>query len=260
MPDDDRAARRGGRRAVEVTALPPGRELPTETEKWIVDGLVATMPGLRARQLFTLRRDMLTEADYIVVGVDRERDRVVSLLTSHWAELPSGRSCLHVMIQFVGDAYRNGRVFGESWSVHFARLLADGHRFPEVIALKTYNPVVHCAMSAFSGHPDITMYPDLSGGNDSGRAAPAAEVAAVLAPGAPFDAARGVIRGIGRPLDLYRERPTSHDLAANAYFERHAAPGDRVLCMLHVPTAEGAHAILAALGVPLPSDLGGGRR
>ncbi|MEU6890865.1 hypothetical protein ABZ934_03560 [Streptomyces sp. NPDC046557] len=252
MPDDDGAARRDGRRGVEVTALPPGRELPGETEKWIVDGLVETMPGLQARQLFTFRRDMLTEADYIVVGVDRERDRVVSLLTSHWAEIPSGRSCLHVMIQFVGDAYRNGPVFGQSWSVHFARLLAEGRPFPEVIALKTYNPVVHCAMSAFSGHPDIDMYPDLAGEDDS-QAALAAEVAAVLAPGAPFDVARGVIRGIGRPRDLYRERPTSYVPEANAYFERHAAPGDRVLCLLHAPTRDGAHAILTALGLPLPS-------
>jgi len=249
---DDRARRTGGRREVEVTALPPGRELTTETEKWIVDGLVLAMPGLRTRQLFTLRRDMLTEADYVIAGVDRGRDRVVSLLTSRWAELPSGRPCLHIMIQFVGDAYRGGAVFKESWALHFARLLAEGRPFPEVIALKTYNPVVHCAMSAFSGHPDITMYPDLTG-EDTGRAELAAEVAQALAPGAPFDAALGVVPGLGRPRDLYRERPLSHVPAANRYFDEHTRPGDRVLCLLDVPTREGAHAILTALGVPLPS-------
>ncbi|WP_329463103.1 hypothetical protein [Streptomyces sp. NBC_01431] len=252
MADDDRATRPDGRQGVEVLALPPGRELPTETEKWIVDGLVLAMPGLQTRQLFTLRRDMLTKADYVVVGVDRERDRVVSLLTSRWTEIPSGRPCLHIMIQFVGDTYRNGAVFKESWALHFARLLAEGRPFPEVIALKTYNPVVHCAMSAFSGHPDISMYPDLAGEDDS-RAALAAEVAASLAPGAAFDPAHGVVPGIGRPLDLYRERPLSHVPEANRYFADHAEPGDRVLCLLHVPTQAGAHAILTALGVPLPS-------
>ncbi|MEU5302603.1 hypothetical protein ACH4YO_27425 [Streptomyces noursei] len=252
MADDDRAMRPDGRRGVEILTLPPGRDLPTETEKRIVDGLVLAMPGLRTRQLFTLRRDMLTQADYVVVGVDRERDRVVALLTSRWAELPSGRTCLHIMIQFVGDAYRNGAVFKESWAAHFARLLADGRPFPEVIALKTYNPVVHCAMSAFSGHPDISMYPDLAGKDDS-QAALAAEVAEALAPGAAFDPARGVVPGIGRPLDLYRERPLSHVPDANRYFAEHTEPGDRVLCLLHVPTQAGAHAILTALGVPLPS-------
>ncbi|WRZ90439.1 hypothetical protein OHB54_15990 [Streptomyces sp. NBC_01007] len=252
MADDDRATRPGGRPGVEVLTLPPGRELPTETEKWIVDGLVLAMPGLHTRQLFTLRREMLTDADHVVVGVDRERDRVVSLLTSRWAEIPSGRPCLHIMIQFVGDAYRGAAVFKESWALHFARLLAEGRPFPEVIALKTYNPVVHCAMSAFSGHPDISMYPDLAGKDDSQEAL-AAEVAGALAPRAAFDPARGVVPGIGRPLDLYRERPLSHVPEANRYFAEHTEPGDRVLCLLHVPTQAGAHAILTALGVPLPS-------
>ncbi|WP_093798654.1 hypothetical protein [Streptomyces sp. Wb2n-11] len=252
MADDDRATRPDGRQRVEVLTLPPGRELPTETEKWIVDGLVLAMPGLHTRQLFTLRRDMLTEADHVVIGVDRQRDRVVALLTSRWAEIPSGRPCLHIMIQFVGDAYRNGAIFKESWARHFARLLADGRPFPEVIALKTYNPVVHCAMSAFSGHPDVSMYPDLAGKDDS-QAALAAEVSEALAPGAAFDPVRGVVPGIGRPVDLYRERPLSHVPEANRYFAEHAEPGDRVLCLLHVPTQAGAHSILTALGLPLSS-------
>ncbi len=252
MVCEDGAGGPDGRRGVEVTALPPGRELATGTEKWIVDGLVLAMPGLRARQLFTLRRDMLTQADYIIAGVDRDHDRVVSLLTSRWAELPSGRPCLHIMIQFVGDAYRSGILFKESWALHFRRLLAEGRPFPEVIALKTYNPVVHCAMSAFSGHPDITMYPDLAG-KDTGRAELAAEVAGALAPGARFDADHGVVPGLGRPRDLYRERPLSRLAAANQYFAQHTRPGDRVLCLLDVPTRAGAHAILTALGVPLPS-------
>ncbi|MEV6021169.1 MULTISPECIES: hypothetical protein [unclassified Streptomyces] len=252
MADDDRATRPGGRSGVEVLTLPPGRDLPTATEKWIVDGLVLAMPGLHTRQLFTLRREMLTDADHVVVGVDRERDRVVSLLTSRWAGIPSGRPCLHIMIQFVGDAYRGATVFRESWALHFERLLAEGRPFPEVIALKTYNPVVHCAMAAFAGHPDISMYPDLAGKDDSQEAL-AAEVAAALAPRAAFDPARGVLPGIGRPLDLYRERPLSHAPEANRYFAEHTEPGDRVLCLLHVPTPAGAHAILTALGVPEPS-------
>ncbi|GAA3044101.1 hypothetical protein GCM10020000_24530 [Streptomyces olivoverticillatus] len=172
-PGTPGAARAAGQPGAEVLALPPGRLLPPATERWIVDGLVTAMPDLRARELFAERRDMLTEADYVVAAVDRERDAVVALLTSRWAALPSGRSCLHVMTQFVGDAYRHGALFAASWAAHFRGLLADGHAFPEVIALKTYNPVVHCAMAAFAGHPDIRMYPDLTGGPTSrGRPAP----------------------------------------------------------------------------------------
>ncbi|GAA0477330.1 hypothetical protein GCM10009544_44140 [Streptomyces stramineus] len=237
---------------MEVRALPPGRELDPATERWIVDGLVEAMPDLRARELFAERRDMLTEAEYVVLGVDRERDAVVSLLTSRWAKLPSGRTALHVMTQFVGDAYRHGAIFGHSWTAHFTRLLADGGPFPEVIALKTYNPVAYCAMHAFSAHPEISMYPDPAGAPAPAARALAAEVAEALAPGHPFDAGRGVLPGIGRPVDLYRQRPTSSAEAVNAYFAAHLAPGDRMLCVLHAPTAAGRRAVLAALGIPPP--------
>ena len=251
-PTERPARSAAGRRSEEVLALPPGPELPLATQEWIVDGLVDSMPGLRTRELFTHRRDMLTTADYVIAAVDRRRDTVAGLLTSRRTELPSGLSCLHVMIQFIGDEYRHGPLFGQSWTEHFTRLLADGHPFPEVIALKTYNPVVHCAMSAFSGHPEITMYPDLGKENGS-RASLAAEVASALSPAAPFDPVRGVLRGIGVPVDLYREEPLCSLPAANEFFAASARPGDRVLCILHAPTPSGQHAILSALGVPLPA-------
>lgn len=250
-PGTPGAARAAGRPGAEVLALPPGRLLPPATERWIVDGLVTAMPDLRARELFAERRDMLTEADYVVAAVDRERDAVVALLTSRWAALPSGRSCLHVMTQFVGDAYRHGALFAASWAAHFRGLLADGHAFPEVIALKTYNPVVHCAMAAFAGHPDIRMYPDLTGAPRTPDPL-AAEVAEALVPGHPFDAVQGVFPGIGRPRDLYRKRPLSSVPAVNAHFAARLEPADRLLCMLHVPTEAGRHAILTALGVRPP--------
>ncbi|MEU4210788.1 hypothetical protein AB0F13_12480 [Streptomyces sp. NPDC026206] len=240
-----------GRRGAEVLALPPGRELRPETERWIVDGLVEAMPGLRARELFALRRDMLAEAGYIVVAVDPQRDAVVALLTSRWVPLPSGRPCLHVMTQFVGDAYRHGAIFGRSWAAHFARLLAEGRPFPEVIALKTYNPVVHCAMNAFAVHPGVRLYPDLTGAHDAALPL-VTEVAGAVAPGHPFDAGRCVFPGAGRPVDLYRERPLSSAEAANAYFGRHLVPGDRMLCVLHAPTPAGQHGILTALGLARP--------
>jgi len=53
-------------------------------------------------------------------------------------------------------------------------------------------------------------------------------------------------------VDLYRERPLSSAPEVNDYFGRHLRPGDRALCMLHVPTPAGQHAILSALGVAEP--------
>jgi hypothetical protein len=228
---------------LEVFCLPSGTR-STDTTEWLVTGLVAALPGLKLRELFELRRDMLLDADFLVAAVDRSRDQIVGLLTSRLVELPPEREFLHIMVQFVGDGYRQGRVFRRSWASHFTRLLAERGRFPEIIVLKTYNPVAYCAMRAFSRHPEIGFYPA-----DAGLRALAAEIAGTVSPDHPFDPETGVISGVGVPVDLYTERPLSSVPEANDYFARHLRPGDRALCVLHVPTPAGQHAILSALGV-----------
>ncbi len=233
-----------------VRCLPSGRRLPADTVEWLVAGLVDALPSLKMRELFELRRDMLTDADYIVATVDTSRDQVVGLLTSRWVTLPSRTPCLHVMVQFVGEKYRHGTVFRRSWSRHFSLLLAEGRPFPDVLALKTYNPVAYCAMLAFSGHPDVGFFPGGGTAPEAGLRRLAAEVAATVSPGHAFDPETGVISGVGVPTDLYPALPVSTMAAVNEHFARNVRPGDRVLCLLHVPTSEGCNSILAALGLP----------
>ncbi|MYS19381.1 hypothetical protein GA0115240_107715 [Streptomyces sp. DvalAA-14] len=234
-----------------LRALPPGRELSPATERWLIAGLVAALPDLRVRRLFELRHDMITDAEQLVCAVDPDSNRAVGLLAAYWTELASGRSCLHVTVQFIGDSYRHGSIFRRSWAELFTRLRDDGHGFPDVVALKTYNPVVHCAMSAFGAHPDIALYPALDPRTETAPVDPrlVAEAARAVAPGARLDADRGVIRGIGLPLDLYRRRPVSSVADVDAYFGANLAPGDRILCLLHFRTPAGKQAVLTALGV-----------
>lgn len=214
-------------------------------------GLAETLPDLRMPELFRLRPDLLDGADYLVAATDTATDRVVGVLASRWLELPSGRPCLHILVQFVGAAYRGGSIFRRSWALHFAELLAEGHEFPEVLALKTYNPVAYCAMRAFSGHPQAAFHPQPAGpaASPPQLRALAVEVAAAVAPGEPFDAEAGTLRGIGVPHDLYPRIPACSEPAVSDYFARTVRPGDRVLCVLHVTTAAARQAILAALGL-----------
>ena len=55
MADEDGATRPDGRPRVEVLALPPGRELRTETEKWIVRRAFFVYGWLRAAFRYTAR-------------------------------------------------------------------------------------------------------------------------------------------------------------------------------------------------------------
>lgn len=249
MPDDSAAGPVTD--PVSVIRLPTRPRLSAEDSEWVAAGLVAAMPGLRMRELLTVRPDLLADADYLVAAVDVRIDRVVGVLASQWAALPSGRPCLHIQVQFVGDAYRSGSIFRRSWALHFAELVAEGHDFPEVVVLKTYNPVAYCAINAFSGHPEIAFYPAPAGPptGDPELGALAAEVARTIAPRHRFDPATGVIHGVGNPRDLYAELPSCSVQPVNDYFTRSTHPGDRVLCVLHVPTRAGRQAILAALGL-----------
>lgn len=214
-------------------------------------GLAETLPDLRMRELFRLRPGLLDRADYLVAATDTAADRVVGVLASRWLELPSGRPCLHILVQFVGAAYRGGSIFRRSWALHFAELLAEGHEFPEVLVLKTYNPVAYCAMHAFSRHPDAGFHPQPEGPAASSPQlrSLAIEVAAAVAPGEPFDAEAGVLRGIGVPRDLYPRIPACSEPAVSDYFARTVRPGDRVQCVLHVPTVAARQSILAALAL-----------
>lgn len=232
---------------LRVTTLHGPGDLTPQTEEWLTAGLTAALPGLRMRSLFQARMDMFREADLITVTVDGET--IVGVLSSRWCQLSLGPRFLHVTTQFVADTYRHGAVFRRSWYSHFADLLRDGSEFPSLIVLKTYNPIVYCAMRTFTAAPRTAIYPPISAAQDEALLATADEVARTVAPGRMFDRPTGVIRSAGSPADLYPEMPRSRDGTVNDYFATVLQPGDRILCLLSVPDQQGAQAILHAFGL-----------
>lgn len=257
IPLDDAIAAGLGLREAEPGGLKVGSlaraDLTADREQWLVGSLIAELPHLKMAQLFACRRDMFRDADLITVAVDDSR--AVGVLTSAWVTLPSGARLLHVLTQFVGERYQAGQThaFRLSWSDHLRNLVRGAADFPRLLALKTYNPVAYCAMRAFTRIPGVTIYPDPNVAVQASRAKElATQVAAQVATGLPFDAATGVLRGIGRPVDLYPELPSSSREEVNLYFAAVTRPGDRVLTLLEVPSDLQAAAILSAFGVSGP--------
>ncbi|CAO5149949.1 N-acetyltransferase domain-containing protein [Frankia sp. AiPs1] len=215
-------------------------------DRWLRTGLASALPDLRMNALFDIRPGLLRESQHLVVGVERASGTPVSALGASWATTASGRPFLHIGIQFVAAELRGGQAFATSWLALLEEVAATGG-FPYLAALRTYNPVAYCAMRAYGRLPGAAMYPAIgtaSGDPDAQVVALAGEIAAALAPGAPFDPASGGIAGIGVPRDLYRVRPQGDDAEVNAHFERHAEPGDRILCMVRIPE-ETVDAIMA---------------
>jgi hypothetical protein len=237
--------------AVETISLRCPGDLTAEVEQWLTSGLIDSLPSMKMRELFAARLDMFRDADLITVAVDG--GAVVGALSSRWSTLPSGSAFLHVTTQFVAETHRHGEVFRKSWRTHFSTLLGRGDAFPRLIVLKTYNPVVYCAMRSFTGASGVTMYPAIGASATASAGAGLTEVAALIAtavaPGHDFEPSTGVLRSAGWPADLYPRLPLSRDLAVNSYFAEHTRPGDRVLCVLDIPTTAGADMILHAFGV-----------
>ena len=239
-----------GTGTLEFSSLVPNRALPADVEESITAGLIAALPTLKMGTLFAHRRDMFREADLITLATDMTDRTVVGALSSRWCTTPSGGTFLHILTQFVGERYQGGIAFPRSWGSHFARLYEHWSRFPDLFVLKTYNPIVYCVMRAFTRVPGVTFYPEIRAGRDDPDAAErATEIAKIIAPDHFFDPVSGVIRGIGEPADLYPALPESRNADVNAYFASCARPGDRMLCMLSVPTPEAAGMILEVFGV-----------
>lgn len=234
---------------VEILALRSGRDIGEADRERLLEGLAEALPELRIPELFALRPDILTSADQVLITRDRVTGAAVGLLTARSFRLADGARCLQAMVQFIGGAHRRGSVLRENWA-QVLRTCAAEDGFPDVIALKTYNPVAYCAMRGLGRSEEV--YPALSEPQDQRLAGYAAEIAARVAPDCAFDPRTGVVRGSGVPVNLYRSRPQSADPAADAYFAAHTRPGDRVLCLVRVGSPAGAERIMAGLG-PRPA-------
>jgi len=235
---------------LEISNLVPHRALTADLEDSITAGLIASLPTLKMRTLFAQRRDMFREADLITLATDTTDRTVIGALSSRWCTTPSGGRFLHILTQFVGERYQGGIAFPRSWGSHFAQLYRDWSEFPDLLVLKTYNPVVYCVMRAFTRVPGVTFYPEIRDErHDPGAADRAGGIAKIIAPDHAFDPETGVIRDVGDPPDLYPSLPESRNPKVNEYFALHARPGDRILCMLSVPTADAGGMILDVFGV-----------
>lgn len=241
-PDTD-AAR------VLVRQLEPGEGLSAEDDAWLKRGLAQAMPDLRLDELFRVRPRLFADLEFLVVAEDAATHQALAALGSRWAFTGAGERFLHISVQFVAQSRRGGRLFVGTWQEHLTAVLASGF-FPRLSALKTYNPVAYCAMRAYGRLPGAHMYPELDGRDtNAALAAKARDMARTLAPDHEFDARHGVIRGVGVPRDLYRERPRCDDEAVDAYFAEHVRPGDRLLAVVEVGGSQTEAAVKERFGL-----------
>jgi len=230
-----------------IIELHPARTFDEQTDAWIKAGLSKTVHDLRLEKLFTQRPDIFSQTDYLLVYVDQWRTPS-AVLGACWAHTRSGIEFLHISSQFIANGLRRTRVFVETWLALLERL-AQQDCYPNIFALKTYNPTAYRVMRRYGAEllPGA-IYPNVrSSVQPHGLTEVAKDIAAVLAPTAAFQPAVGRLVGVGQPADLYIVRPHSCDVAVDCYFQKHLRPSDRLLTIVCLEQPENGEAIRAIL-------------
>lgn len=223
-----------------------GGALTDADQASIVDGLTAAMPEFKLREYFHIRTDALRDADHIVTAWSAS-GAVAAILTAKRHTLEDGQPFLHIGMNLIAAPLRRTMLMKHLWRAHFERVASSGG-VPHVLALRTYNPAAYVAMHTFSRVNGAAMYPVLEGRQPTHLQTLARAIASRIAAGRVFHADSGVVEQCGVPIDFYREMPESQKAVVNDYFRRHLRPGDRMLCILEVPTETGVARMLHALG------------
>jgi hypothetical protein len=240
--------------------LAGARPTPAE-ERALQDDVVAAFPEYRLAVYFAERPGVFAHADHVVVARGPEgdegtggpaTDRLVGLLVARWRQGRVGRY-LHVEMNLIATDHQRRGVLGALWRVMLTRLLDEPGGLPDVVAIKTYNPMVYSSLALVARLTGATLYPALDPAATGAELRTlAASVAADLAGHCPFDPATGVLTGASVPPDFYPALPTTNKRDVQGYFVRHVRPGDRLLCVLQLGDAR-VDPVLRRFGVRQPT-------
>lgn len=220
-------------------------DVDADVEERIVAGLTAAMPELRMTAYFEQRRGDLRTYDHMVVATETATGALVGVLASSWRTTADGRRFLHLPLDMIAEGHRGSGLFLTMLAHHWAAVAPTPEAFPSVVALRTYNPLVHVFARSMELVPGVTVYPRTDGEpQDPAMADLATAVAGVVSPEHPFEPDVGVVRGSGVPPDLYPDLPASVGGEVFDYFARHLGPADRILCVARIDGTDAKRGVL----------------
>jgi hypothetical protein len=217
------------------------------------EAVIAAFPEYRLAVYFTVKGDVFGAADHVVVARQEGDGSVLGILTASERSCRVGRF-LHVEMNLITSTYQRRGLLLPLWRIMLTRLVQGPDGFPELFAIKTYNPMVYSSFEVVARLSGASLYPTLpatTGHPDEQPLATdvATEVAATLSPETPFDPATGVLHGAGVPRDFYAALPATNKREVYDYFADHLEPGDRLLILLRFGAGSDHERLLRRLGV-----------
>jgi hypothetical protein len=204
----------------------------------LIANLDAGMDGFGVTQYFQSQPGIFEKYDHLALAIDSETDKVVGLLASCWIETPN-LNFLYLWTAMVSDDYRGTYLFNALMKVFLAGVFSDeSHPFPEVIATKTYNPVVYQILKSWSNNIDgVALYPDLVGTTKGSElASTALTVISNIGKGLGVDIETGVVRNGQASVapDFFPQMDMSRDPVVNTHFKKFLTRNDQILCVMKI--------------------------
>ena len=237
-----------------------GKVYPTSLKQKVIADLKKNMPDYGIEQYFATQAHIFEQADHMAMAVDRKTDEFVSMYAGRWFEQQDIRF-LYIWTAMVGNAYRGRRVYTSTRSVFYNGVCRSRFPFPQLVAMKTYSPLIYTAYAAFSRVQGVTVYPNLY---DMAHPRPelralAGKVAALLCPKQPYDENLSILRGAQAAVapDYHPYMQKTDNAVIWEFFAHNLTRADQVLCLVDIPE-HAREALLERNGWNIADRLGDG--
>jgi len=235
-----------------VESFDQSSRLPEGKRRWIVDTLVPAMPRHEVAQYFRVKHALLNEAAHLSVASQDGLCAGVAALSGH--DLADGRRMAYIETLLVAEAFHQSRTTFRLLSNVFASWSRQESAFPDVVAMRTYNPRTYVLMRKFALEDGATnFYPALSTPNVQHEAT-ATLVAVRVAEGHVFEASSGIVLGgsVGVSNGFWHESPSCGDSKIDTFFYRRMTANDRLLCFVDTSSCRAKYHAMRKLGLPTP--------
>lgn len=216
-----------------------GSVYPTSLKQKVVADLKKNMPDYGIEQYFTTQAHIFEQADHMAMAVDRKTEEFVSMYAGRWFEHRDIKF-LYIWTAMIGNAYRGSRLYAYTRSVFYNGLGRSSFPFPQLLAMKTYNPRIYNAIwSTYGRSEGVAVYPnlyDIAHPHPRLRAL-AGELAALICPNEPYVEELSILRGAQAAVapDYHPYMQKSDDAVVWDFFSRNLTRADQILCLVDVP-------------------------
>lgn len=239
----------------EIYHITRENDFSIDRQNWLKDGLIYAFPDLKMSEYFSAKPNWFKDYDHLVYCIEDISGDIVGLLAARWVEDAADDApvlrFLHATTQFIVPRWQGTSMLRNIWK-NFLSLTTYGERgFPELIVLKTCNPLAFRPMRTFARVPGIEVYPQIDGSPQVyAMGLIAKRIASRICSGQEFDVGTGVIKNVSTPPDFYSGLPSGKPGSQiSYYFHTHLTCQDRVLCITHIKNERARSIVLNAFAV-----------